>query len=247
MDSTDETPEREAIVPGVARALSPLVRRIQALNSGAHAAMGTNTYLVGIDEIVVIDPGPTDAAHLDAIAGCGGDRIRWIVCTSDTLEHANGAAALAERTGAEILDPADGDNVLGTEFKLTFHDAGGPSGQRRMILLEEERALFCGDVLDGCDEPSVPSPPADIAALRAALEQASGRRLRRVAPAHGYPIEDPKAALAAALTLLDAAVALAADGDDDDDAAKLFGADLDDDAQARALAWVAAGRASAPS
>lgn len=242
MDTTDETPEREAIVPGVARALSPLVRRIQALNGGTHASMGTNTYLVGIDEIVVIDPGPADDDHLDAIAGCGGDRVRWIVSTSDAAEHTAGTAALAGRTGAEVLDPVDGDTVLGTEFKLTFYDAGGPAGQRRMVLLEEERVLFGGDVFDGGDEPNVPVPPADVAAMRAALELAAGKRLRRIAPAHGYPIEDPKGAVAAVGDLLDAAGA--AEGDDAEACVKLFGADLTPEAEARAMAWVAAARSA---
>ena len=88
------------IVTDVAIALSPLVRRITAANPGMMTGPGTNTYLVGIDEIVVIDPGPDDEAHLDAIAGCGGDRIRWIVCTHTHPDHSPGAAGLAERTGA---------------------------------------------------------------------------------------------------------------------------------------------------
>ena len=100
----------EPIVPGVASALSPLVRRIVANNPGRMTGPGTNTYLVGIDEIVVIDPGPDDAGHLDAIAGCGGDRIRWIVCTHTHIDHFPGVAGLKERTGAEVLafDARDG-------------------------------------------------------------------------------------------------------------------------------------------
>ena len=69
---------------------------------------GTNTYLVGIDEIVVIDPGPDDAGHLDAIAGCGGDRIRWIVCTHTHIDHFPGVAGLkaAHRgRGARVRRP----------------------------------------------------------------------------------------------------------------------------------------------
>ena len=55
------------LVPGVARAISPLVRRILAPNPGVFTGPGTNTYLVGIDEVVVIDPGPDlgeDTSHL---------------------------------------------------------------------------------------------------------------------------------------------------------------------------------------
>jgi len=55
---------------------------------------GTNTYLVGIDEVAVIDPGPDDASHIDTVAACGGDRIRWILTTHTHLDHSPGAAAL---------------------------------------------------------------------------------------------------------------------------------------------------------
>ena len=103
LDEVDEVPGPPPIVPGVARALSPLVRRIVAPNPGMMTGPGTNTYLVGIDEIAVIDPGPDDADHLEAIAGCGGDRIRWILCTHTHPDHAPGAAALAAHTGAEVL------------------------------------------------------------------------------------------------------------------------------------------------
>ena len=91
------------IVYGVASALSPMVRRIVADNPGMMTGPGTNTYLVGIDEIAVIDPGPGDDAHLEAIAGCGGDRIRWILLTHTHEDHSPGAAGLKKRTGAEIL------------------------------------------------------------------------------------------------------------------------------------------------
>src|ERR687891_1391782 len=111
---TDETMDETAvdapkpIVYGVASALSPMVRRIVADNRGMMTGPGTNTYIVGIDEIAVIDPGPGDDAHLDAIAGCGGDRIRWILLTHTHGDHSPGAVGLRKRTGAEILAFAPG-------------------------------------------------------------------------------------------------------------------------------------------
>ena len=60
-DTDEEIPPPRPIVHGVASALSPLVRRIVANNPGRMTGPGTNTYLVGIDEIVVIDPGPDEA------------------------------------------------------------------------------------------------------------------------------------------------------------------------------------------
>ena len=64
--SIDEAPEPIPIIPDVPRALSPLVRRICADNPGVMTGPGTNTYLIGVDEIAVIDPGPADEADVEA-------------------------------------------------------------------------------------------------------------------------------------------------------------------------------------
>lgn len=201
MDLTEEESGPEPIVPGVARALSPLVRRILALNPGARTDIGTNTYLVGIDEIVVIDPGPEDASHLDSVAGCGGDRIRWITWTRQGDDYTGGLDAMADRTGAEILDPVDGDTILGTEFRINVHAMAGPSDDHRAFLLEEERMLLCGGLI--ADDRAAPLVPGEssVANLLASLEQASKMRLRRMAPVHGYIVEEPKKAIPAELEL----------------------------------------------
>src|SRR3954463_2588138 len=111
------------LTPGVACALSPLVRRVLAPNPGVMTGPGTNTYLVGIDEIAVIDPGPDTPEHLDTLAGCGGDRIRWILVTHTHMDHAPGAAGLNERTGAPVFgfEPRDDfapDEIIGEGFCL---------------------------------------------------------------------------------------------------------------------------------
>ncbi len=209
-DTATETTEPDApkpIVHGVASALSPLVRRIVAPNPGFMTGPGTNTYLVGIDEIVVVDPGPDHAEHLDAIAGCGGDRIRWIVCTHTHPDHSPGAAGLKARTGAEVLafdarDDLEVDRRLGdddaieaTEFVLRAVHTPGHASNHLCFLLEQERLVFSGDhVMDG--STVVISPPdGDMAVYLQSLEKLKGlrRKMRAIAPGHGHLIGDPEA------------------------------------------------------
>lgn len=195
------------IVHGVASALSPLVRRIVAPNPSMMTGPGTNTYLVGIDEIVVIDPGPADESHLDAIAGCGGDRIRWIACTHTHEDHAPGVAGLKERTGAEVLAfdardgleidraMADGDVIEATEFVLRAIHTPGHASNHLCFLLEQERMLFSGDhIMEGSTVVIAP-PDGDMGAYLRSLERLSSHRprLRSIAPGHGHLIEDPQA------------------------------------------------------
>jgi glyoxylase-like metal-dependent hydrolase (beta-lactamase superfamily II) len=206
-DPADEAPGPKPIVHGVASALSPLVRRIVAHNPGPMTGPGTNTYLVGIDEIVVIDPGPDDADHLDAIAGCGGDRIRWIVCTHTHEDHWPGVAGLKERTGAEVLafdardglvidrSMADGDRIEATEFVLRAVHTPGHASNHLCFLLEQERMLFSGDHIMEGSTVVIRPPDGDMVAYLEQLERLKGLRprLRSIAPGHGHLIEQPVA------------------------------------------------------
>ena len=208
-DDADAALAPKPIVTEVASALSPMVRRITAANPGMMTGPGTNTYLVGIDEIAVIDPGPDDPAHLDAIAGCGGDRIRWILCTHTHPDHSPGAAGLKERTGAEVLAFAsrdglvvdrtlhDGDTVEGTEFTLRAVHTPGHASNHLCFLLEGERLLFTGDhVMQGSTVVIAP-PDGDMATYLASLEKVRHLRprLKAIAPGHGLLITDPAAKL----------------------------------------------------
>jgi glyoxylase-like metal-dependent hydrolase (beta-lactamase superfamily II) len=201
--------EPRPIVADVPSALSPLVRRIVADNPGPMTGPGTNTYLVGIDEIVVIDPGPDDDAHLDAIAGCGGDRIRWIACTHTHIDHWPGVAGLKARTGAEVLAfdardgleidraLADGDPIEATEFVLRAVHTPGHASNHLCYLLEQERMLFSGDHIMNGSTVVIRPPDGDMADYLEQLERLKAwrPRLRSIAPGHGHLIEDPIAKL----------------------------------------------------
>ena len=201
-----EEAEPVTIIPGVPRALSPLVRRICAPNPGIFTGPGTNTYLVGIDEIAVIDPGPEDESHLDAVTGCGGDRIRWILCTHTHPDHSPGTKALAAATGAEVLaydardglsvdtELKDGDKVVATEFRLKTVHTPGHASNHLCFHLEEERMLFTGDHIMQGSTVVIKPPDGDMAVYLESLARVRKiPRLKSLAPGHGLVIDDPKA------------------------------------------------------
>jgi glyoxylase-like metal-dependent hydrolase (beta-lactamase superfamily II) len=207
--TTPEVDDRPALVPDVPVSIGKLVRRILCGNPGMMTGPGTNTYLVGIDEVAVIDPGPDDPAHLDAIAAAGGGRIRWILCTHTHSDHSPGAAGLKERTGAEVLafsdldglvcdrHLADGDEIEATEFTLRVIHTPGHASNHLCFLLERDRMLFAGDhVMDGSTVVINP-PDGDMAEYLASIERLQAWRpaLRSIAPAHGHVITDPAAKL----------------------------------------------------
>ncbi len=198
------------LTPGVPSALSPLVRRIVAPNPGHMTGPGTNTYLVGIDEVAVIDPGPDSVEHVQAIIGASMvERVRWVLLTHTHPDHAPAAARLKKMTGAEILafskrepgvpvDRAIGDGAVieGTEFGLLALHTPGHVPNHLCFQLEEERVMFTGDtVLNGMTSVIAPASGGDMAVYLQSLERIKKIRLSRICPGHGDVIDDPKAAI----------------------------------------------------
>ncbi|HEV2368581.1 MAG TPA: MBL fold metallo-hydrolase [Acidimicrobiales bacterium] len=199
------------MVPGATVQVSPLVRRILAPNPTIFTGPGTNTYLLGHDEVAVIDPGPigcsVDEWHLDRVATAGAGRIRWILVTHTHPDHAPGAAGLAQRTGAEIVgydarddftpdtEVGDGWELSTGEFHLRAVHTPGHASNHLCYLLETERALFSGDHIMSGSTVVIRPPDGDMAAYMEALARLETLRPPplSIAPGHGQVIDDPAA------------------------------------------------------
>ena len=171
-------PARAALVPDVPVALGKLVRRVLCGNPGMMTGPGTNTYLVGIDEVAVIDPGPDDPDHLDAVVAAGSGRIRWILCTHTHPDHAPGAAGLKERTGAEVLSFEDRDGRV-----CYRHLADG--AETREARLWRQLTEHPADRVRAADRPDLHLHAFGVVAA------AAGQCLERVAVARALDDDEP--------------------------------------------------------
>jgi glyoxylase-like metal-dependent hydrolase (beta-lactamase superfamily II) len=80
------------------------VRRVTARNPGPFTFRGTNTFLIGDGPLIVIDPGPDDPRHLDAILRAARSvRIEHILITHSHADHVSAVPRLAKMTGARIM------------------------------------------------------------------------------------------------------------------------------------------------
>lgn len=195
--------------PGTPFRLNSRVRRLVAPNPGVMTGPGTNTYLLGEEEVAVLDPGPAIPAHIDAILDAAGDRIRWIVCTHTHPDHSPAWQAVAKATGAEVIgatppdDPHQDktfaptrevrhDHVLATpEFTLRAVHTPGHVGNHYCYLLEEEGMLFAGDhIMNGSTVVIIP-PSGDMKAYIDSLRLLLDYPLKFIAPGHGDLMPDP--------------------------------------------------------
>ena len=196
---------------GIPFRLNSRVRRIVAPNPGVMTGAGTNTYLLGDEEVAVLDPGPAIPEHIDAILGAAGERIRWIVCTHTHPDHSPAWQAVAEATGAEVIgaSPADDmfqddtfkparelqhDDVLATgEFTLRAVHTPGHVSNHFCYFLEEEQMLFAGDhIMNGSTVVIIP-PSGDMKAYIESLQLLLRYPLKLIAPGHGEVMENSRA------------------------------------------------------
>ncbi|MEM6413802.1 MAG: MBL fold metallo-hydrolase [Pseudomonadota bacterium] len=208
---------------GVPDQLSPLVRRVIAGNGGPFTYTGTGVYLIGKQNsaIAVIDPGPDDRDHLNALERAIGDsKVSHIFITHTHADHCGGARAFAKCVSAPIYGfgghPADnadddapaldeggdyrfqpdellkdGDIVFGGDWSLEAIHTPGHLSNHLCFSLKEEKALFSGDHIMGWATSVIAPPHGNMADYLSSLEKILQRDEQRYYPTHGAPIEEP--------------------------------------------------------
>ncbi len=205
---------KEIIEPGKVVQISDRVRRITAPNPGPMTGPGTNTYLVGQKAIAIIDPGPADQSHIEAIlAACEG-KLRWILATHTHPDHSPAAVALAEATGAQVLgnklnindgfqdesfSPSQGfvhNEQWGTDdFTLRVLHTPGHVNNHLCFLIEEDGLLLTGDhIMQGSTVVIIP-PHGDMKDYIHSLQLLLDYPLKALGPGHGQIIEQPVEAI----------------------------------------------------
>ena len=198
--------------------LEPGIGRLLARNPSPYTYTGTQTYVAGDSELVVIDPGPHIAEHVDAIVeAAGGKRIAAIACTHTHRDHSPAARALADATGAPIIGCAplsletvgpradasfDGDyrpdQVLADGEAISFGDGeqlvavATPGHTSNHLCYAYRGALFTGDHVMGWSTTVVVPPDGDMGEFMASLDKLRRRDDRIFYPAHGAPVTNPQ-------------------------------------------------------
>jgi len=168
---------------------------VLAPNPGPMTLDGTNTWVLrdaGASACVVIDPGPLHEQHLAAVASCGP--VASILLTHGHVDHSEGAARLAELTGASVraLDPRhrlgdegldEGDVVEAAGLALRVIATPGHSADSLSFLLED--AVLTGDTILGRGTTVVAHPDGVLADYLDSLRRLEALGELTVLPGHG--------------------------------------------------------------
>ena len=201
------------LATGVVTKIAPGVRRLLAPNAGPMTGPGTNTYLLGEEEVAVIDPGPVIDSHIDAINSAAPARITWILVTHTHPDHSPAARKLAENTGAALLGPAapdsghqdrsfvpdrvlwDGDLFETAEFTLRVVHTPGHASNHLCYRHEQLDWLFTGDHIMNGSTVVINPPDGNMKHYLQSLARLKTLELKILAPGHGELIDNPDAAV----------------------------------------------------
>ena len=197
--------------------LEPGIARVLAHNPSAFTYYGTQTYLLGIAEVAVVDPGPDLPEHVDALVEAIGERpVVAIMCTHTHRDHSPAARLLAARIGAPIIGCAplaletvgpradaafDGDyapdRVLkdGETLEVDGHlvtAVATPGHTSNHLCYAYRGALITGDHVMGWSTTVVVPPDGEMAAYMRSLDKLRQRDDRVYYPAHGPAVTKPQ-------------------------------------------------------
>jgi glyoxylase-like metal-dependent hydrolase (beta-lactamase superfamily II) len=208
--------------------VSPRISRVVADNPGPFTFKGTGVYIVGNKDVAVIDPGPDDASHVDALKrALEGRRVTHILVTHTHSDHSPAAKPLKEWSGAKTyafgphgsgkledgvrveeggdmqftpdVRVKDGEIIKGNGFTFECVFTPGHTSNHMCYALREENALFTGDHVMGWSTTVVTPPDGDMAQYMASVKKLMARDDAILYPTHGAPVTDPKPFLAAYL------------------------------------------------
>ena len=203
---------------GRAGTVAPGVRRVVCNNPGPFTFHGTNSYVVGEGEVAVIDPGPDDSDHVEALTrAVAGETVSHVIVTHTHIDHSPATRAFARAVGAPIVGalpapPADGEPPMEAadhEFEPDIHLADGEAiagpgwtltpvftpghmSNHHCFALAEGGILFSGDHVMGWNTTIVSPPDGNMGDYLRSLETCIAREDALYLPGHGPPIERPR-------------------------------------------------------
>jgi glyoxylase-like metal-dependent hydrolase (beta-lactamase superfamily II) len=185
---------------------------VLAPNASPMTLDGTNTWVLrdpGSGRSLVVDPGPPDPDHLDAVTAAAGD-VQAVLLTHHHLDHSEAARSFAERVGCGVraLDPAyrlgdeglvEGDVVTVGEVEVHVLATPGHTSDSLSFVLPAQRAVLTGDTVLGRGTTVVAHPDGRLGAYLDSLDRlhalAETHEIDVVWPGHGPVIDDALAVL----------------------------------------------------
>lgn len=201
---------------GKVEQVSPLIRRVIANNPGPFTFIGTGVYIIGHGDVAVVDPGPNDPAHFEALKqALAGETIKYVLVTHGHSDHSPLAHPLAEWAGCKVYargcaeptakgelgsedDPdfspdeciCEGETFSGPGWTLETIETPGHTRNHLCFALLEENACLTGDHIMGWSTTIVAPPDGNMTDYFLSLDKIETRQFDVLWPTHGAPVRE---------------------------------------------------------
>ena len=184
--------------------MDDLIKKITAPNGGVFTGQGTNTYLIGKDDITLIDPGPNISQHIETILEEGRDKIKRILVTHTHKDHSPAAKIISKELNIPMLGRlvdresewedetfipdtvlSHGDLIETKEYSLETIHTPGHASNHLCFYLEKHKCLLTGDhIMDGSTVVIAP-PDGNMTEYINSLKLLEDYDIYYFAPGHG--------------------------------------------------------------
>jgi glyoxylase-like metal-dependent hydrolase (beta-lactamase superfamily II) len=188
-----------------------LVKKITAPNPGVFTGGGTNTYLVGREDLTLIDPGPNIKEHIDEIIRVGENKIKRILVTHTHTDHSpaalpiskvldvpmygrliDGESSWEDETFIPDVILNDADIIKTDEYTLEAIHTPGHASNHLCFLIKELNCLITGDHIMEGSTVVIGPPDGNMADYLESLNKLFKYKIDCLAPGHGNFMYEPK-------------------------------------------------------
>jgi len=187
-----------------------IIQRITAPNGSVFTGAGTNSYLIGTEDMTLVDPGPKIDAHLSNLLELGNNKIKRILVTHTHPDHSPGAKVLADKLKVPLMGRLvvkddsrqdrtfkpdqvlnHGDIIKTDEYTIEVIHTPGHASNHLCYLIVEEETMLTGDHIMNGSTVVIAHPDGSMREYLDSLALLKNYTFNRIGPGHGDFLGDP--------------------------------------------------------
>jgi glyoxylase-like metal-dependent hydrolase (beta-lactamase superfamily II) len=186
------------------------IARVTASNGSVFTGPGTNSFLIGRNDVTLVDPGPKIDAHIENLVNLGEGKINRILVTHTHRDHSPAAKVLGEMLGVplmgRLLEKDDslqdktfkpdrilehGDLIETDEYTIETIHTPGHASNHLCYLIQEEKVMLTGDHIMNGSTVVIAHPDGSMKDYLSSLALLRNYDFNKIGPGHGDFLDNP--------------------------------------------------------
>jgi len=188
------------------------IKRVTAGNGSIFTGPGTNSYLIGTNDLTLVDPGPKIDNHIENLIELGEGNIRRILVTHTHRDHSPAAKVLGQKLGVPLMGRLlakddslqdktflpdrvleHGDLIQTEEYTIETIHTPGHASNHLCYLVQEAETMLTGDHIMNGSTVVIAHPDGSMKDYLNSLKLLKDYKFNKIGPGHGGFLEDPMA------------------------------------------------------